>query len=193
MKTLICILSGDTINTKLRVDKALKIYQKRKAERLFLNGFNKNWKKDQRLKEHLDKLSRINTSFCYARNTVENIVKLREYLEKKDYKRIIIVSSKTHIKRIKMILKFILNKKLIKKIKLKSCKEVNKIIEKENKISERLRLIIEKAILEDIPKNCKDIVREYNKRRYSKKIEKEIEKLTEIFYKRVQRFNFWKV
>jgi len=99
----IVVLSADEETTRLRIEKALNLYFTGIADHFVLNGFAPDWHNDSRLVPFRDKIEKISVYVVHARTTEENAYQTKKLVEEQKWKKIIIVSSETHIKRVKRL------------------------------------------------------------------------------------------
>lgn len=108
----VVVLSGNEENTPMRIEEGLKVFYKNGLY-FVLNGFNTrdahdpdfngDWQNDPRLKNYIEEIKEIHPIILYARTTEENIYELKKVAREQGWKNIAIVSSETHIKRVKRI------------------------------------------------------------------------------------------
>jgi uncharacterized SAM-binding protein YcdF (DUF218 family) len=124
----VIIVLGHSVNKKgvlskeqiLRLDKGIELFKKGVGKNLLMTGgFGKHFNQtDKSLAEHMKQYALKNKiedkkTFIEGKsyNTIENILLSEKIIKKNNWKSILIVSSKHHIRRTKMIVNFIWNNK----------------------------------------------------------------------------------
>jgi len=100
---IVVLSGGNNEATSLRIDKALELYRCCKDAKLVLNGFFENIHEDPRLKNYLEDIEQIHPYVLDAPDTEANAYATKIFSRKHRPKNIVIVSSETHLPRVKMI------------------------------------------------------------------------------------------
>lgn len=186
---LVCVLSGDVPTTELRIERALMDRRDLRIERFLLNGFNtrkqhdidfqgEDWLDDPRVQTHRKELEKIRADAVYARNTVENGVALRRYLQRLNLLTALTVSSETHIPRVKQIFEKVFPRCGFEYLTFDSCPEPNEELRLSRSRSEVYQRLFTGLMLFGLSSGRTDMAEVYVKRRYETKLGDLLTRLT---------------
>ena len=109
----IVVLSADNETTAPRLDRALELYYQGFSDNFVLNGFNSrkahdpgfegDLYDDSRLKNYTDDVEQIHPFVLYAHNTEANVYEIKNLAREQGWKKLAVVSSETHIPRVKRL------------------------------------------------------------------------------------------
>jgi hypothetical protein len=172
------VSASDVPTTHLRIEKAFQRYHDSQAGLLVLNGFNtadfhdadfegETWRDDVRLVDIYRELDPLYPVVLYARNTVENGLRLRKFM----YGNLLdseTVTSRTHMPRLKMIYGRVFPQDEFDRMAF-SASEEPKGTYLPRLIKEAANRIAAAWLLSGIERGDWRIDKEYAERRYSKK------------------------
>jgi hypothetical protein len=174
---LIDVVSGDVATSQLRIEKALQRYHDSGASVFVLNGFNtsanhddgfegESWRDDERLIDIYKELEKLNPSVLYARNTIENGLRLREFISgNKIYSET--VTSRTHLPRLKKMYWYVFPNQEYNNLSFSTSKEPNGTYLKRT-ILEGTKILSLKKLMSGIERGSWDIDKQYAIKRYGK-------------------------